>query len=48
LNLELFEDAIEYCDMVLDMQSDHNKAIYRKGKALAGLYQFDESLAVFK
>ena len=37
----MFEDAIEYCDMVLDMQKDHHKAIYRKGKAIAGLYQFD-------
>lgn len=48
VNLELFEDAIEFCNKILAIEKDHVKANYRKAKALAGLYEFKESIEFFK
>ena len=41
VNLELFEDSIEFCDKILDVEKTHVKANYRKAKALAGLFEFE-------
>ena len=47
LLLELFEDAIEYADMALRIDKDNKKYIYTKAKALAGLFEFEESMLLF-
>jgi len=47
VNLGLFEDAIDFCDQILYIEEDHEKALYRKAKALAGLYEYDKSIEIF-
>ena len=47
VNLELYEDAIEFCDKILVVESEHEKALYRKAKALVGLYEFEKGIEIF-
>ena len=44
----MYEHAIEYCDMALQISSDYKNVKYRKAKSLAYLFQFDESVEIFK
>ena len=48
IKLDLYEDALEFSDTVLGLDPKHKKALYRKGKALAQLGRFGESLDVFE
>ena len=48
IKLEMNEDALEYIQQALDIDSGHVKTLYRKAKALANLFNFDESSKIFK
>ena len=48
INLELYEDALEFANMALKVDDSHVKTLYRKAKSLSLLYKFDESSAIFE
>lgn len=41
-----YEDALNDCDEALDIDSDNAKALYRKGQALHGNRDYDNSLKI--
>ena len=46
--LELYEDALEFADKALMLQQDHQKSLFRKGKALMFLFEFKKAEEIFK
>ena len=47
-NLRMYEDAIEYCDMILAEEKKNIKTSLIKAKSLAFLHEFEESRKIFK
>ena len=47
IDLELYEDALQYADACLKIDPEHKKGLYYKAKSLAFLYCFDESIKLF-
>ena len=43
INLRLYEDAVSVCDVALKLDKYHLKTVYRKAKALAYLFDFEQS-----
>jgi FK506-binding protein 4/5 len=48
IKLGEWREAIEFCDKALDIEPQNQKALYRKGKALALLQEWDESKKIFQ
>ena len=48
MNLNMYEDALEYCDKALSIDENHTISSYRKAKSLAFLFRFDESIQILK
>ena len=48
MQLQLFEDAIINCDMVIQFNSKDEQVLYYKAISLAYLFKFDESRAIFE
>ena len=46
--LELYEDALEFALKALEINPDHQKSLFRKGKALMFLFEFQEAEKIFK
>ena len=44
----MYEDALEFCHFALYIDKDHVKSLYRKAKALAYMFQFEESKFILK
>ena len=44
----MFEDALEYCEMALTINEEHQNSLHRKAICLAYLFKFDDSIAMFK
>lgn len=43
INPKRFEEAIDYCNRAIEIESNCAEAYFRKGFALAGLHQYDEA-----
>lgn len=48
LSLELYEEAVEACNKILQYQPQHLKALYRKAKAYLGLFEYEKSIQIFE
>lgn len=48
IKLGELREAIEFCDKALEIEPQNQKALYRKGKALALLQEWDESKKIFQ
>uniref|UniRef100_A0A0X3PPI5 peptidylprolyl isomerase n=1 Tax=Schistocephalus solidus TaxID=70667 RepID=A0A0X3PPI5_SCHSO len=48
LKLEAYQAASKTCDAVLQLDPTNSKALFRKGKALAGLGDFTEAITLFE
>ena len=48
INLGLFEDALKLCNIALKLNPDHPKTLYRKGRCLAYLFEFQQSIAIYE
>lgn len=48
INMELFDDALDILDKALFIKANHAKTLFRKAKALAWLFQFERSIAMFE
>ncbi|KAL7064879.1 hypothetical protein AAHC03_05307 [Spirometra sp. Aus1] len=48
LKLEAYQSASKTCDAVLQLDPTNSKALFRKAKALAGLGDFAEAIALFE
>ena len=46
--LELYEDALEFAEKALMLQQNHQKSLFRKGKALMFLFEFEKAEEIFK
>ena len=44
INLELFEDSLEFANKALDLGTNNFKSIFLKSKALTGLHEFSDAL----
>ena len=43
---ELYEDALEHCNLALRIDPEFSKAKFRKARALMRLHKFDESMEI--
>ena len=48
LKLSLYEDGVEECNKALSINPNHTRSLYYKGKCLAYLFNFCESIEIFK
>ena len=48
LELELYEDALEFADKALMLQENLQENLFRKGKALIFLFEFQKAEEIFK
>ena len=48
MNLQMYEDALEYCNIALKIDTNHVLSLYSKAKSLAFLFEFDKSIEIFK
>ena len=48
MKMNKYEDALEFCDKALKVDVDHVKSLFRKGKCLSYLYEFDNAVRFFK
>ena len=48
INLGLYEDALQTCNLALKIDPDHVKSQFRKATSLAYLFEFEKSRDIFK
>ena len=48
LNLRLYEDALDHCNLALEIDKDEEEVKYIKAKVLSYLFKFKESIKLFK
>jgi len=48
LNLSLYEDALAYANKALEIDPAHYYSLFRKARALCFLFEFEESIKLFK
>ena len=44
--MNMYEDAIEFCDFALGIDKDHTKTLFRKARCLSYLFRFGDSIEI--